>query len=224
MKQKTPKAVLIVDDEKEVLNVVRGRFLSRSREADCPYLFDVAVAESAAACIALVRDKDRPFDVVVFDICMETERSGLLAARALSEQMGGEVPVKIFLTGRPELHDCVEAMRQGAWDFIIKRDENDVPMGKRVVNSALARLRQLDLQREHEQLISAEWLPEHLGELQARYPDQFVALWHQPEVRVIASGRDAFELEETLAEWRQQHEQWEEPVIVQIPALEPNGC
>jgi hypothetical protein len=92
-----------------------------------------------------------------------------------------------------------------------------------VVDSAIARLQQLDLRREQEKHIATNWLPENLRALQARYGRQLIALWHEPEVKVIASGRDAFELEVNLKDWRIQHAAWEQPFIVQIPRHRSDG-
>lgn len=225
MNEKTKKAVLIVDDEPRMCEILRDRFTDCNEKADCPYEFEVDIALSAAECIQKVRTKS--YDVMVLDIFMEEETSGLEAARtlglpevavALGEEHGPERPVMIVFTGhRPSYRQCVEAMRYGAWDYIVKEDVGDTPMAQIVVDSALARLQQLDLRRELEQRIAADWLPRHLSDLQPQYGRKLVAIWHQPEIRVIASGSDAFELETNLKEWRKHHAAWEQPFLVRIP-------
>jgi ActR/RegA family two-component response regulator len=192
--------------------------------ADCPYEFQVEVAESAAACVEKIREREQltdqpPYDVIVLDVRMEGERSGLDTAfvLALYEELGVEKPVQIVITGYPSYSDCVEAMRYGAWDYIVKEDVGETPMAQVVVNSAVRRLRQLDLRREQESRLAASWIPAHLLELQAEHAGQLVALWHKPVGSVIASGRDAFELKDGLKDWHREHEDWERPFVIQVP-------
>jgi CheY-like chemotaxis protein len=192
---------------------------SLNQDKDCPYAFEVDVALSAAECVEKVRSKS--YDVIVLDVHMETATSGLKAnmALAMSEEFGSEKPVRIILTGYPEFLACVEAMRYGAWDYIAKQDVGGKRVGKIVVDSTVARLRQLDIRREQEQQIAANWLPQHFRELQKDWGGQLIALWHRSGTKVIASGRDAFDLEANLKEWRGQHAIWEQPFIVQLPPL-----
>ena len=93
----------------------------------------------------------------------------------------------------------------------------DTPLAQLVVDSAVSRLRQLDQRREQESLICSGWLPRNILDLQERYGGKLVALWHAPVVYVVASGRDAFDLEEGLKDWRRGHEAWEQPFVVRIP-------
>lgn len=226
MSEKTKKSVLVVDDEQRMCKILRDRFTDCNENVDCPYKFEADVALSAAECVEKVRAKIKgteadkpPYDVIVLGIRMEEETTGLKTNLALAclEEFGPEIPVRIIFTGYPNYSQCVEAMRYGAWDYIVKEDVGDTPMSQIVVNSALARPQQLDLRREQEQQIAADWLPRHLPELQPQYGGQLVALWHRPEVKVIASGHDAFELEANLKDWRKQHATWEQPFVVQIP-------
>jgi CheY-like chemotaxis protein len=222
MSEKIRRGVLVVDDERLMRDILRDTFDDCAETADCPYAFDVEVAGSAAACVEKIRERGRrddraPFDVIVLDVRMEAERSGLETAFALQEQLGAESPVRIILTGYPNYGDCVEAMRYGAWDYIVKQDVGQTPMAQVVVNSAVERLRRLDQRREQETRVAAGWIPAHLLDLQAEHAGRLVALWHEPEVRVIASGRDAFELEERLKDWHGEHDAWEQPFVVQVP-------
>lgn len=224
MNEKIKKAVLIVDDEPRMCEILKDRFTDCNEKADCPYNFEVDVALSAAECIQKVRVKETeadepPYDVIVLDVRMEMETSGLEASLpwALYQHLGWEVPIRIIFTGYPSYRQCVEAMRYDAWDYIVKEDVGTTPATQIVVDSAVTRLQQLDLRREQEQLIAADWLPRHLWNLQPEYGGKLVAIWHQPEIKVIASGRDAFELEGNLKDWRRQHAAWEQPFLVQIP-------
>jgi CheY-like chemotaxis protein len=222
MNDKIKKSVLIVDDELNMSAMLNDWFIDYNSKAGCPYEFEVDIAHSAAECIEKVRakksveDSNPPFDIIVLDVRMEEQTSGLKAALALYEQLGWETPIRIILTGYPTYNDCVNAMRHGVWDYITKESVGGVLVGQRVVNSALGRLQELDLRTEQKQKIAQYWLPEHFYELQTRYGEQLVALWHRPKVEVIASGVDAFELEAKLEDWRKEHAAWEQPYIVQI--------
>ncbi|MCI0563870.1 MAG: response regulator [Nitrososphaera sp.] len=218
MDEKNKKIVLIVDDEPRMCESLKDRFTDCNENVDCLYKFEADVALSVAECVQKVRAKS--YDVIVLDVRLEEEEEGGLKANlglALREESGPERPVRIIFTGYPSYKQCVEAIRHGAWDYIVKEDVDDTSMFQIVVDSALKRLQQLDLRRELEQQIAAEWLPQHFHELQAKYGGQLVALWHRPKVEVLADGVDAFELEAKLKDWRTQHAAWEQPYIVQIP-------
>ncbi len=214
MTNKDNKAVLIVDDERLMAEILRDGFLDCNEWAECPYQFEVDVVFSAAECVEKIRKKKEGYSVIVLDVRMEEARSGLEVAARIQQ---GDEPIRIIFTGYPKIGECVEAMRSGAWDYIVKEDVGAIQAAQVVMNSALARLRQLDLRREQEQRISADWLPRHLDKLQEEHGGQVVALWHQPEVAPIASGQDVFELDAALKGWREEHAEWETPYIVLIP-------
>lgn len=216
MDKKIKKQVLIVDDECRMAEALKDRFTDCNSNAECPYEFDVDVANSAAECVERIRNKD--YDLTVLDVLMEEEDSGLRINFEILYELRWEVPIRIVFTGFPKYRDCVEAMRSRAWDYIVKEDVGNTSMFQIVVDSAIARLRQLDLRRTQESQIAGAWLAQHDFELRERYAGQLVALWHDPEVRVIAFGRDAFELEERLRDWRQQHLPWQQPFILEVSA------
>lgn len=215
MAEKPKKAVLIADDEPGMRALLKDEFTDCSERKDCPYEFEVDIVQSATECVQKVRTKK--YEVIVVDVHMETPTSGMDMGQALSIELGSEMPVMIIFTGYPSYRLCVEAIRYGAWDYIVKEDVGDTPMAQVVVDSAVARLRQLDLRHELEQRIAQEWLPQHMWELQPEYGGKLVAIWHQPEISVVASGSDAFELEANLGEWRNQHATWEQSFLVRIP-------
>jgi len=212
---KTKKTVLVVDDDTAWHGLFRDCFSTYSHRADCPCDFEVDGASSAADCVQMIRAKRREgasYDVILLDIRMEEELSGIKTMVELAREAREEVPLRIVFTGFPTYKTCVQAMRHGAWDYILKEDVENRLAAQIVVESALSRLRELDLRRELENRIS-----EHLGELQLDYAGKLVALWHEPEVHVIASGSDAFELEDNLKEWRKQHASWKQPFILRVP-------
>ncbi len=228
MSAKVRKKVLIVDDEPLMCEMLIDRFGDCVANQECPYEFEADVANSAAEWVERFHTEGpgagpTPYDVVVLDIRMEGERSGLETSFAMQQQWGSESPVRIICTGYPSYKDCVEAMRTGAWDYIVKEDIAETPLAQLVVNSAVARLRQLDQRREQESLIVSDWLPLNIPDLQPQYDGKLVALWHEPEVSVVATGRDAFELEASLKGWRRDHEAWEQPFVVQIPQLDDDS-
>jgi DNA-binding NtrC family response regulator len=221
MVAKITKTVLIVEDETSISFIVKERFLDCNKRPDCPYQFEVEEARTTPDFVRMVRAKH--YDVVVLDVRLEEKTSGLVASFRLYQQLGWEKPIRIFLTGYPTYPDCVTAMRHGAWDYIVKEDEDDIPMAQVVVNSAMTRLRQLDLRREQAKTISGDWLPRNLRELQSQFGGKIIAVWHRPQVDIIASGSDAFELEDQLKDWRDEHEPWEQPFIVEIPPEDKPG-
>jgi ActR/RegA family two-component response regulator len=219
MTDKRRKTVLIVDDEPRMCEIVKDAFEDCTYRGDCPYQFEVELASSYKDAIANVRGRTSVIDVVVLDMRMEEEKSGLRASLGLmiAEQFGPGRPIRILFTGFPSYPQCVEVMRTGAWDYIVKEDVGDKPMARIVVESAVARLRQLDLRREQEERIATDWFPRNFWALQRDYAGKLIAVWHQPEVEVIATGNDAFELEGNLQEWRSQRPEWQQPFIVAIP-------
>jgi CheY-like chemotaxis protein len=219
MKEKTEKKVLIVDDEQSMRLILKEQFFDYNQFGDCPYEFSVDTAKSGAECIQKVQTNE--YDVIIMDIRMEEEKSGLDTSFAIYEQMGMETPVRIMFTGYPNYRECVEAIRHGAWDYFVKEDTDDKLLTQIVVDSAIERLKQLDLRKEQEKLIASDWLPNNIRELQAEFSGQLIALWHKPKIKVIVSGKDAFELEKKLKSWRKKHKAWEQPMIVFIPNIAP---
>jgi CheY-like chemotaxis protein len=215
---KSKKSVLIVDDEPGMLKILRDGFIDCKEVTDCPYEFEVETAASTAECISKIRTRAAAagktfYEVIVLDIRMEHATSGLNVARALSspeiarslaEGFGFEKPIRIVVTGYANDEQCIQVMRSGAWDYIVKEDIDGKSISHRVVESAVTRLWQLDSRLQQERQIAADWLPRHFMEIQNKYSGKLIALWHQPKVEIIASGRDAFELEDARAYFRKR--------------------
>lgn len=216
--EKPLKNVLIVDDEKRICEALERRFIY----TDSPYSFRVDTVQSFSECIKKIRQNR--YDIIVLDVRLEDDRTGLEASLSISEQLGKETPIKIIFTGYPTYRDCVSALRNGAWDYIVKRDVDNKSALRIVVESATIRLQQIDLRRMLKKEIGLEWLPLNMRELQTLYGGQYLALWGKSEVNafhveVIASGQDAFELQDNLKNWRKNHDLWEQPFIVAIPVF-----
>ncbi len=112
MKAMAPHAVLLVDDDLDVLGA-NSRFL---RAHD----IDVLVADSAEA--AFHRLAEHPIDVIVTDLRMP-KCSGLEFAAQVRESRP-LIPV-VFFSGYAQLSDVVAAMKLGAVEFLEKPVEPD---------------------------------------------------------------------------------------------------
>lgn len=102
--------ILLVDDEPDVRAVI-GRRLEREG-------FRVDTAESAATAIEMIRTADPSYDVIIADMVMETEESGLEVLKAaFARDIFAEV---IVLTAYGSVQNAVECMKRGAFDYLEK--------------------------------------------------------------------------------------------------------
>lgn len=121
-----PEIVCVVDDDP----AVRRALVRLLRAAGL-------TAESfASAAEFLARDSELSVGCVVLDVRMPGFDGMELQARLAAE--GTDLPV-IFLTGHGDIPMSVEAMKQGAVDFLTKPVDEDVLLG--AVESALLRSR-----------------------------------------------------------------------------------
>ncbi len=104
--------LLVVDDEPSILHFFRRAFPG----PDVTLLTAASAAEGLAAV-----ERERP-DVVVLDINLAGE-SGLQAFRRIHE-LDPKVPV-IFITGHGTADTAIEAMRLGAYEYLLKPLELD---------------------------------------------------------------------------------------------------
>jgi len=148
----------------------------------------------------------------------ESKSAGLqgVAALQLSNLSRQELPVIICFTGHPTYMTCVDAMRMGAWDYVSKEDIGDRSAAQVVVDSAIARLSDLDHWHALQKEITDRWIPANPGKL-AQNAGGLVALWDDPEIHIVAAGNDAFDLEQDLASWRASHAIWQQPFILKVP-------
>jgi DNA-binding NtrC family response regulator len=125
--------ILIIDDEQYVRLVLEQTL----REEGC----DVVVASDGRAGIAALEAET--FEGVITDLRMPGI-DGLSVLKWVRDHQP-EVDV-VMLTGHGEVKDAVDAMKQGAWDFLIK----DTPFDGTAVKAALAKLRTVrTLRREN---------------------------------------------------------------------------
>ena len=114
---------LIIDDEQYVRLVLEHTL----REEGC----DVVVASDGKAGIVALQSET--FDCVITDLRMPGIDGLNVLAWVRDHQPEVEV---VMLTGHGDVKDAVEAMKQGAWDFLIK----DTPFDGTAVKAALAKL------------------------------------------------------------------------------------
>jgi DNA-binding NtrC family response regulator len=123
--------VLIIDDEQYVRLVLEQTL----RDEGC----NVVVASDGKAGIAALEGE--PFDCVITDLRMPGIDGLSVLKWVADHQPGTEV---VMLTGQGDVKDAVDAMKQGAWDFLIK----DTPFDGTAVKAALAKLRRVHALRQ----------------------------------------------------------------------------
>lgn len=102
--------VLVIDDEEAVRNAVKRRL-----ERD-GYKTDTAASQEEG--LAAINTNEPPYDVVVTDMVMESQTSGLeVLQAALSRDVFAEV---IVLTAYGNVANAVECMKHGAFDYVEK--------------------------------------------------------------------------------------------------------
>jgi DNA-binding NtrC family response regulator len=116
--------ILIIDDEQYVRLVLEQSL----REEGCDV---VAASDGQAGIAALQRES---FDCVITDLRMPGVDGFSVLKWVADHQPGVDV---LMLTGHGDVKEAVEAMKQGAWDFLIK----DTPFDGTAVKAALAKLR-----------------------------------------------------------------------------------
>ena len=117
------KRILVVDDDRESCELLREIF------ADQGWSTETTQTPARARELA----EGERFDLVVSDVNLEAEESGLDLLRRLRETC----PV-ILVTGFGTLASAVEASREGAWDFVSKpfKVEEVVATARRALQSA----------------------------------------------------------------------------------------
>ena len=104
--------VLLVDDEKAVRESL-GELLTTCG-------FNVLLADSCKNAVKALKEKDG-IEVIICDLRMPRE-SGLEVLRYINKEKK-KIPL-IFLTGYGMLESCQEAVRRGAFDYILKPIDN----------------------------------------------------------------------------------------------------
>ncbi|MCS7185795.1 MAG: response regulator [Armatimonadota bacterium] len=102
--------ILVVDDEELAREAIKLRLERDGHQVD------IAASESEA--IEKIRTSNPPYDVVVTDMVMESENSGLEVLKAaLLRDVLTEV---IILTAYGSVANAVECLKRGAYDYLEK--------------------------------------------------------------------------------------------------------
>jgi DNA-binding NtrC family response regulator len=109
--------VLVVDDEKEFLESVAERLLNR----------DIGVDTAQNGAQALEKIGANTYDAIVLDLMMPELDGMETLKRALRNKPDLQI---ILLTGHASVHHGVEAMREGALDFMEKPADLDLLVTK----------------------------------------------------------------------------------------------
>jgi DNA-binding NtrC family response regulator len=102
------RKLLVVDDEKDILNIMKKYFSTEG--------FEVVTAGSVAA--ALKKIGTSLFPVIITDMSFPGKHSGLDIVKAARER-SRETEV-IVITGYGSIKNAVDAMQLGAYDYITK--------------------------------------------------------------------------------------------------------
>jgi DNA-binding NtrC family response regulator len=117
MSEGTGPRVLLVDDEEKFLDVLSQRLGTRGIDAET----------STSGEEALVKIKNKNFDAIVLDVMMPGI-GGIETLKRIRKE-NPEVQI-IMLTGRGTIDKAVEAMKEGAIDFLEKPADIDKLMDK----------------------------------------------------------------------------------------------
>lgn len=109
--------VLLVDDEKQFVDVLAERLETRD--------FDVTIAYSGDEALEAVKSK--PLDVVVLDVLMPG-RDGIETLVEIKKIK--PILEIIMLTGNATVESAVEGMKIGAFDYLMKPTETKDLVGK----------------------------------------------------------------------------------------------
>ena len=122
--------VLIIDDE-EKLRGLLARIIS---------LEGYEVEEAGTAKAALKKVEQTEFDAIICDVRLPDESGITLTAKIKALSPVTEI---IMLTAYGTIEDGVQAIKQGAFDYITKGDDNEkiIPLLNRAVDKAKLRRR-----------------------------------------------------------------------------------
>jgi diguanylate cyclase (GGDEF)-like protein len=126
-RQEVPR-LLIVDDISDNRSILKRRFERRG--------FDVTEAESGLVAIDLI--EKFPFDLVLLDVMMPEIDGMETLKRIRSRRSASDLPV-IMVTAKSESDNIVDALEQGANDYVTKPVDFAVALAR--VNTQLSRRR-----------------------------------------------------------------------------------
>ena len=98
--------ILVIDDDREVCEVVAEMLAQNSS-------YNVTAESDPAKALELV--KSRQFDLVLTDLMLRSI-SGMEVMEAVLEHNADAIV--ILMTGYPTVENAIEALKQGAYDFL----------------------------------------------------------------------------------------------------------
>ncbi len=104
----TTARILLLDDDPAICQLMQELLAKPDREIE-------TVTDPE---LALARIRDKPFDLVISDLKLDARVDGIDVLRAVRDATPG-TPV-IIVTGFGDLEKAVEAVREGAFDFVSK--------------------------------------------------------------------------------------------------------
>jgi len=107
MKNDEPFRILIVDDNKELREILEEYLRGEGH----------SVSGSANGRDALERNREKPFDLIITDLNMP-EVSGMELIRTIRKE--NQETEFVIITGYASMDSAVEAVRIGAFDYIVK--------------------------------------------------------------------------------------------------------
>src|SRR5882672_8803251 len=118
-------ALLIIDDEPQLRNILQRLFAGEG--------YRVTTADTGAQ--ALQRVKLHRYEVVLCDVRLPDANGVELTKAIKSQQPDAEV---IVLTAFGTISDAVQAMQNGAFQYLVKGDDNDklIPTVSRALDKA----------------------------------------------------------------------------------------
>ena len=145
----SPARILVVDDEEDLLELVRYNLSKEGYQVEC-----VASGE-----LALKAARRQPPDLIVLDLMLPAVDGLEVCRRLKAEGRTRDVPI-VMLTAKSEESDMVAGLDRGADDYITK------PFSPRVLSArvkALLRRRESQRQAELETTIDVHELSIHPG-------------------------------------------------------------
>ena len=139
-------AILVIDDEPSILHAFRRAFQ--------PPEHDVSTAQTAARGLELA-EKDAP-DVIVLDLNLP-DMNGMELFRKI-RAIDARTPV-IFITGHGTTETAIEAMKEGAFDYLLK------PLKVPQVRELVARAAEICRLSREPALITGETAPNGRGDV-----------------------------------------------------------
>ncbi|MDM8548470.1 response regulator [Desulfobacterales bacterium HSG2] len=174
--------LLLVEDEQKYLNEL----------IEWLKIFGYKHITSARSAKEAREKLDRPVDIIIADMRMETDDSGFAVVDEVKRR--GLSSVVIILTYNDTVDDCRKAFKMGAWDYIRKDMPGNVfEVLHQSVQEAVTYLNRWGNVKDE------RWIDENMDVLLEDYSGQYVAVINN---KVIGTADSREELEKQISEQR----------------------